>query len=76
VVLTLCLGLPALAGTGPPTGLRWRWPVTAGALCMLGLSLLVHRLVERRLGRRLRQRLTLDMRPRNLSARPALTRTP
>ncbi|MFE5033736.1 hypothetical protein [Streptomyces sp. NPDC056683] len=112
MVLTLCLGLPALAGTGPLTGLRWRWPVTAGALtypfylvhqclgvplakglvrafpglgplpatalsvvCMLGLSLLVHRLVERRLGRRLRQRLTLDMRPRDLSARPALTRT-
>ncbi|MER6081033.1 acyltransferase [Streptomyces sp. NPDC001833] len=112
VVLTGCLGLLALAGTGPLTGLRWRWPVTAGALtypfylvhqslgiplakglarafprlgplpatalsvvCMLGLSLLVHRLVERRLGRRLRHRLTLDMRPRDLSARPALTRT-
>ncbi|MEW1775954.1 acyltransferase [Streptomyces sp. NPDC086777] len=112
VVLTLCLGLLALAGTGPLTGLRWRWPVTAGALtypfylvhqslgiplakglvrafpglgplpatalsvlCMLGLSLLVHRLVERRLGRRLRQRLTLDMRPPELSAQPALTRT-
>ncbi|MGY5086162.1 acyltransferase family protein [Streptomyces sp. 900105755] len=112
VVLTVCLGLLALAGTGPLTGLRWRWPVTAGALtypfylvhqslgvplakglvrafpglgplpatalsvvCMLGLSLLVHGLVERRLGRRLRRRLTLDMRPRDLSARPALTRT-
>jgi peptidoglycan/LPS O-acetylase OafA/YrhL len=112
VVLTLCLGLLALAGIGPLAGLRWRWPVTAGALtypfylvhqslgiplakglirafprlgplpsmalsviCMLGLSLLVHTLVERRLGRRLRHRLTLDMRPRDLAAQPALTRT-
>ncbi|MFF4137395.1 acyltransferase family protein [Streptomyces mirabilis] len=112
VVLTLCLGLLALAGIGPLAGLRWRWPVTAGALtypfylvhqslgiplakglirafprlgplpsmalsviCMLGLSLLVHTLVERRLGRRLRYRLTLDMRPRDLAAQPALTRT-
>ncbi|MEU9149507.1 acyltransferase [Streptomyces sp. NPDC048417] len=112
VVLTLCLGLLALAGIGPLTGLRWRWPVTAGALtypfylihqslgiplakgliqafprlgplpsmtlsviCVLGLSLLVHTLVERRLGRRLRHRLTLDMRPRDLTAQPALIRT-
>ncbi|MGY5011823.1 hypothetical protein ACWCY6_27695 [Streptomyces sp. 900105755] len=52
---------------------RWRRPVTAGALTYP--FYLVHRLVERRLGRRLRQRLTLDMRPRDLSARPPLTRT-
>ncbi|WP_189268868.1 acyltransferase family protein [Streptomyces fuscichromogenes] len=115
VVLTVCLGLLALAGIGPLAGLRWRWPVTAGALtypfylvhqslgiplakglvqvfprlgpvpstvlsvsCMLGLSLLVHTLVERRLGPRLRHRLTLDMRlgmrPRDLAAHPAPTR--
>ncbi|MEV5953315.1 acyltransferase [Streptomyces sp. NPDC051987] len=112
IVLTVCLGLLALAGVGPLTGLRWRWPVTAGALtypfylvhqslgvpfakglirvfpglgplpatalsvsCMLGLSLLVHTLVERRLGRRLRQRLTLDLRPRELAPPAPLTRT-
>lgn len=111
VVLTLCLVLLVLAGTGPLSGVRWRWAVTAGALtypfylvhqslgvplakgliqafprlgplpamalsviCMLGLSMLVHILVERRLGRRLRQRLTLDMRSREHATKPALTR--
>ncbi|MFI5557425.1 acyltransferase family protein [Streptomyces sp. NPDC051738] len=110
-VLTLCLGLLALAGIGPLARLRRRWLVTAGALtypfylvhqslgiplakglvrafpglgplpsmavsviCMLGLSLLIHRLVERRLGRLLRHRLTLDVRIRDLAAKPALTR--
>ncbi|MFI1069660.1 acyltransferase family protein [Streptomyces puniciscabiei] len=99
-VLTLCLGLLALAGVGGPLArLRWRWLVTAGGLtypfylvhqsigiplakglirafprlgllpsmavsvgCVLGLSLLIHTTVERRLGRLLRHRLTLDMR--------------
>ncbi|MFE2065176.1 acyltransferase family protein [Streptomyces sp. NPDC059467] len=112
-VLTVCLGLLALAGAGGPlTRLRWRWPVIAGELtypfylvhqsigiplakglirafpgpgplpwmavsvvCMLGLSLLIHRTVERRLGHLLRHRLTLDMRVRDLAAQPALTRT-
>ncbi|CAM5706311.1 MULTISPECIES: acyltransferase family protein [Streptomyces] len=31
-VLTLCLGLLALAGVGPWAGLQWRWLVTAGGL--------------------------------------------
>lgn len=31
-VITLCLGLLALAGVGPLAGLQWRWLVTAGAL--------------------------------------------
>lgn len=31
-VLTLCLGLLALAGVGPLAGLQWRWLVTAGGL--------------------------------------------
>ncbi|MEU3527783.1 acyltransferase [Streptomyces sp. NPDC038707] len=109
-VLTLCLGLLALAGAGgPPARLRQRWLVTAGALtypfylvhqsigipvakgllraaprlgplpamavslvCMLGLSLLIHTMVERRLGRLLRQRLTRDMRFQDQAAgRPA-----
>ncbi|MFJ9711023.1 acyltransferase family protein [Streptomyces sp. NPDC101234] len=112
-VLTVCLGLLALAGAGGPlTRLRWRWPVIAGELtypfylvhqsigiplakglirafpgpgplpwmavsvvCMLGLSLLIHRTVERRLGHLLRHRLTLDMRVRDVAAQPALTRT-
>ena len=111
-VLTLGLGLLALAGTGPLAGLRRRWPVTAGALtypfylvhqslgiplakgliatfpgagplpsiavsviCTLGLSLLIHRLVERRLGRLLRHRLTLDVSMPDLATKPALTRT-
>ncbi|WP_316772621.1 acyltransferase family protein [Streptomyces sasae] len=112
-VLTVCLGLLALAGTGGPlTRLRWRWPVIAGELtypfylvhqsigipsakglirafpgpgplpwmavsvvCMLGLSLVIHRTVERRLGHLLRHRLTLDMRVRDVAAQPALTRT-
>lgn len=111
-VLTLCLGLLALAGAGPLTRLRWRWLMTAGALTypfylvhqsigipvakgllrafpslgplpsmavsvlsMLGLSLLIHVMVERRLGRLLRHRLTLDIRPRGLTAEPPLTRT-
>ncbi len=43
---------------------------------MLGLSLLVHTLVERGLGRLLRHHLTLDIRLRDLTpAKPALTRT-
>ncbi|MFD8719911.1 acyltransferase family protein [Streptomyces sp. NPDC059629] len=112
-VLTVCLGLLALAGAGGPlTRLRWRWPVIAGELtypfylvhqsigiplakglirafpgpgpltwmavsvvCMLGLSLLIHRTVERRLGHLLRHRLTLDMRVRDVAPQPALTRT-
>ncbi|RPE39381.1 peptidoglycan/LPS O-acetylase OafA/YrhL [Streptomyces sp. Ag109_O5-1] len=112
-VLTVCLGLLALAGAGGPlTRLRWRWPVIAGELtypfylvhqsigiplakglirafpgpgplpwmavsvvCMLGLSLVIHRTVERRLGHLLRHRLTLDMRVRDVAAQPALTRT-
>lgn len=41
----------------------------------VGFFFLISGFVERRLGRRLRQRLTLDMRPRDLSARPSLTRT-
>ncbi|MFJ9346504.1 hypothetical protein [Streptomyces sp. NPDC101237] len=40
----------------------------------LGLSLLVHRLVERPLGRRLRRRLTLDMRRPDPAAHLSLTR--
>jgi peptidoglycan/LPS O-acetylase OafA/YrhL len=32
VVITLCLGLLALAGVGPLARLQWRWLVTAGAL--------------------------------------------
>lgn len=101
-VLTVCLGLLALAGVGgPPARLRWRPLVVAGGLtypfyllhqsigipvakglvqvfprlgplpatavsvvCVLGLSLLVHTTVERRLGRLLRHRLTLDLRVR------------
>ncbi|MFJ8158160.1 acyltransferase family protein [Streptomyces sp. NPDC094468] len=111
VVLTLCLGLLALAATGPLTGVRRRWLVTAGALTypfylvhqslgiplakgliqafpalgplpstalsvvgMLGLSLLVHRLVERPLGRRLRRRLALDMRRPDPAAQLSLSR--
>ncbi|MEU1185703.1 acyltransferase [Streptomyces sp. NPDC005820] len=97
-VLTLCLGLLALAGIGPPARLRRRWLVTAGGLTypfylvhqsigiplakgllrvwpglgplpsmaasvmfVLALSLLIHTTVERRLGRLLRHRLTLDL---------------
>ncbi|WP_234388646.1 acyltransferase family protein [Streptomyces sp. AS58] len=30
--LTVCLGLLALAGVGPLSGLQWRWLVTAGGL--------------------------------------------
>ncbi|MGW2486406.1 acyltransferase family protein [Streptomyces sp. NPDC001606] len=105
-VLTLCLGLLALAGVGGPLArLRWRWLVTAGGLtypfylvhqsigiplakglirvfprlgllpsmavsvgCVLGLSLLIHTTVERRLGRLLRHRLTLDMRSQEPAA--------
>jgi peptidoglycan/LPS O-acetylase OafA/YrhL len=110
-VLTVCLGLLALAGLqGPLAKLRWRWLITAGGLtypfylvhqsigiplakglvrafpslgplpsiavsvsCMLGLSLLMHLMVERRLGRLLRQRLTRDMRPRSLRVKPVST---
>ncbi|WP_200423409.1 acyltransferase [Streptomyces sp. Y2F8-2] len=112
-VLTLCLGLLALAGVGGPLArLRWRWLVTAGGLtypfylvhqsigiplakgliqavprlgplpsmavsvvCVLGLSLLIHTTAERRLGRLLRHRLTLDMRLQNPAARPTPART-
>ncbi|WP_438306980.1 acyltransferase family protein (plasmid) [Streptomyces sp. HUAS TT11] len=108
VVLTLCLGLLALAGAGGPLArLQRRWLVTAGGLtypfylvhqsigiplakglvrvfprlgplpsiavsvsCMLGLSLLMHLTVERRLGPLLRQRLTRDLRSQGLSAKP------
>ncbi|MEU9288440.1 acyltransferase [Streptomyces sp. NPDC048275] len=110
-ILTLCLGLLALAGVGPLAGLQWRWLVTAGGLtypfylvhqsigipvakglikafpglgllpsmavsvvCMLGLSALVYTWVERRLGRLLRNRLTLDVHLEDLAARPALAR--
>ncbi|WP_340384108.1 acyltransferase [Streptomyces sp. SS7] len=114
VVLTVCLGLLALAGVdGPLARLRRRWLVTAGGLtypfyllhqsvgvplakgllrlvpklgplpsmavsvlCVLGLSLLIHTTVERRLGRLLRHRLTLDMRVRDPAVRPAVIRTP
>ncbi|WP_258053725.1 acyltransferase [Streptomyces sp. Ru72] len=113
-VLTLCLGLLALAGVGGPlTRLRWHWLVTAGgltypfyllhqsigipftkglnravprlgplpamavsAVCVLGLSLLIHTTVERRLGRLLRHRLTLDIRLQDPAARPRPVRTP
>ncbi|MFJ8107203.1 acyltransferase family protein [Streptomyces sp. NPDC096132] len=105
-VLTLCLGLLALAGVGPLAGLRRRWLVTAGGLtypfylihqslgiplakgliqtfpglgplpsmavsviCMLGLAALVHKKVEGRLGRLLRNRLTLDAHVRELRFR-------
>ncbi|TQK86129.1 peptidoglycan/LPS O-acetylase OafA/YrhL [Streptomyces puniciscabiei] len=112
-VLTLCLGLLALAGVGGPLArLRWRWLVTAGGLtypfylvhqsigiplakglirafprlglvpsmavsvgCVLGLSLLIHTTVERRLGRLLRHRLTLDMRFQEPATRPTPART-
>jgi peptidoglycan/LPS O-acetylase OafA/YrhL len=110
-VLTLCLGLVALAGAGPLAGLQWRWLVSAGALtypfylvhqsigiplakglaralpglgllpsmtvsvlCMLGLSALLHKTVEGRLGRFLRRRLTHDVRLPDLGADPAPTR--
>ncbi|MBW8707456.1 hypothetical protein MBT84_48260 [Streptomyces sp. MBT84] len=110
-VLTVCLGLLALAGLrGPLAKLQWRWLITAGGLtypfylvhqsigiplakglvrafprlgplpsitasvsCMLGLSLLMHLMVERRLGRLLRQRLTRDMRPRSPRVKPVST---
>lgn len=111
-VITVCLGLLALAGVGRLAGLQWRWLVTAGGLtypfylvhqsigiplakgliqavpglgplpsmavsviCMLGLAALIHTWVERRLGRFLRHRLTLDVRLRDLAAKPALART-
>ncbi|MER7683726.1 acyltransferase [Streptomyces sp. NPDC097610] len=111
-VITVCLGLLALAGLGRLAGLQWRWLVTAGGLtypfylvhqsigiplakgliqavpglgplpsiavsviCMLGLAALIHTWVERRLGRFLRHRLTLDVRLRDLAAKPALART-
>ncbi|MEW2470192.1 acyltransferase [Streptomyces sp. NPDC046994] len=107
-VLTLCVGLLALAGAGGPLArLQRRWLITAGGLtypfylvhqsigiplakglvrvfprlgplpsiavsvsCMLGLSLLMHLTVERRLGPLLRQRLTRDLRSQGLSAKP------
>ncbi len=112
-VLTVCLGLLALAGgKGPLARLRRRWLVTAGGLtypfylvhqsigiplakgllrafpglgplpsmavavvCALGLSLLIHTTVERRLGHLLRHRLTLDARARDLAAKPTPART-
>jgi hypothetical protein len=42
---------------------------------VLGLSLLIHTTVERRLGHLLRHRLTLDMRIQHPAARPAPART-
>jgi peptidoglycan/LPS O-acetylase OafA/YrhL len=111
-VITLCLGLLALAGVGPLAGLQWRWLVTAGGLtypfylvhqsigiplakglfrafpglgllpsmavsviCMLGLAALIYTWVERRLGRLLRHRLTLDVHLEDLAAKPAFART-
>ncbi|MET9086401.1 acyltransferase [Streptomyces sp. NPDC004237] len=112
VLLTVCLGLLALAGVeGPLTRVRWRRLVTAGGLtypfylihqsigiplakglirafptlgplpsmvvsvaCVLALSLLIHTTVERRLGRLLRHRLTLDIRARDLASKPVPAR--
>ncbi|MEU8972068.1 acyltransferase [Streptomyces monashensis] len=46
-------------------------PSTAvSVLCMLGLSLLIHRTAERRAGRLLRHRLMLDIRRQDLAATP------
>jgi HAMP domain-containing protein len=49
--------------------------MAVSVICMLGLSLLIHRLVERRLGRLLRHRLTLDVHMPDHATKPALTRT-
>ena len=49
--------------------------MAVSVVCMLGLSLLIHTTVERRLGRLLRQRLTLDMRLQAPAAKPAPART-
>ncbi|MFF3356261.1 acyltransferase family protein [Streptomyces sp. NPDC002917] len=109
-ILTLCLGLLALAGVGPLAGLQWRWLVTAGGLtypfylvhqsigiplakglikavpglgllpsmavsviCMLGLSALIHKRVEHRFGRLLRNRLTFDVHLQGLAPGQAFT---
>lgn len=57
----------ALTGLGPLPSMA------VAILAMLGLSLLIHRLVERRLGGLLKHRLTLDMRPRDLVAERPFT---
>ena len=49
--------------------------MAVSVVCMLGLSLLIHTTVERRLGHLLRQRLTLDMRLQAPAAKPAPART-
>ncbi|MFI2206415.1 acyltransferase family protein [Streptomyces sp. NPDC020192] len=49
--------------------------MAVSVVCMLGLSLLIHTTVERRLGRLLRHRLTLDMRLQAPAAKPAPART-
>nr|WSX23411.1 acyltransferase [Streptomyces tubercidicus] len=49
--------------------------MAVAVLAVLGLSLLIHRMVERPLGRLLKHRLTLDMRPRDRTAEPPVPRT-
>jgi peptidoglycan/LPS O-acetylase OafA/YrhL len=49
--------------------------MAVSVVCVLGLSLLIHTTVERRLGHLLRHRLTLDMRIQHPAARPAPART-
>lgn len=61
--------IQAVPGLGPLPSMA------VSVICMLGLAALIHTWVERRLGRFLRHRLTLDVRLRDLAAKPALTRT-
>lgn len=61
--------LRAFPGLGPLPSMA------VSVLCMLGLSMLIHTTVERRLGRLLRQHLTLDIQRQARSARPTPTRT-
>ncbi|MFJ3307540.1 acyltransferase family protein [Streptomyces sp. NPDC086549] len=49
--------------------------MAVSVVCMLGLSLLIHTTVERRLGRLLRHRLTLDMQFQAPAAKPTPART-
>ncbi|GAB7110922.1 acyltransferase [Streptomyces phaeofaciens JCM 4814] len=63
-------------------GLLRAWPrlgplpsMAVSVICVLGLSLLIHTTVERRLGRLLRHRLSLDLRVRDVASKPALART-
>ncbi len=49
--------------------------MAVSVICVLGLSLLIHTTVERRLGRLLRHRLSLDLRVRDVASKPALART-